>query len=186
MAETPPGGINRRKRLFVNKRVQGRMIGMIAIFVTLAIFIFFIAQIVFMPQAEGPGSKRIVVLFVHLLLILILALIGVVYVGLRFSQKIAGPIYAFGRNLSFVYRGDYTKSLALRKTDEFQNLANAFNKTLEALRGRVQDDIRFLDKLAQEIGRLPDDCSTSKINMLNSINELKEAKAQLIAEEQKS
>ena len=83
---------------------------------------------------------------------LILVLVGVVYIGLRFSQRIAGPIFAFARTLAQLGRGDYATPLRLRQHDQFQNLAQAFNQTMEVLRARATDDIALLDEMAAKVG----------------------------------
>jgi len=140
----------RRKQLLVDKPTQLHFIRLLA-FIVLAAMIAF--MIVTWSHHGGPVNKPIQ-LIVALLLATIMILIGVVYVGLRFSNKIVGPIYAFGRNLKFVQQGNYAGDLHLRHGDEFQNLAGVFNLTVEALRQRIHDDLDFLEKLASELDRL--------------------------------
>jgi methyl-accepting chemotaxis protein len=145
MAEQPAGGELRRKKLFINRELQGRLIGVISLFVVAAGILMVIWEFF-------GGPKEGLQLLVRLLLVLILVLIGVVYVGIRFSHRIAGPIYAFGRQLMDIYRGDYTRDLKFRRGDEFQNVAGIFNQTMGVLRERAQEDIAFAEKIHGLIG----------------------------------
>jgi methyl-accepting chemotaxis protein len=140
----------RRRKLLVDKPTQLHFIRLLA-FIVLAAMVAFV--IVTLSHHGGQVNKPIQ-LIVALLLATIMILIGVVYVGLRFSNKIVGPIYAFGRNLKLVQQGNYTGELHLRHGDEFQNLAGVFNLTVEALRQRIHDDLAFLEKLASELEQL--------------------------------
>jgi methyl-accepting chemotaxis protein len=115
-------------------------------------------------------------------LALILMLIGVVYIGLRFSNKIVGPIYNFGRNLQLVQRGDYTSEVRLRHGDEFQNTAGVFNLALESLRERIREDVRFLDEVAAEIEKSSAD-GAQKESALRMIRDFRAAKERYITKQ---
>lgn len=156
MSANTPVGSERRKQLLVNKTLQGRMIGIIALFTVVSSVLFVILQMIAGPK-QGPQS--FISLLVNLLLVLILVLIGVVYTGLRFSQRIAGPIHHFGRQLGDIYQGNYTRELKFRKGDEFQNLAGAFNHAMGTLRDRVNDDIAFMDDISHRLETLHGDAA---------------------------
>src|SRR3989338_3265541 len=47
--------------------------------------------------------------------------------GIFLSHKMAGPIYAFNRELQKLQKGDLTAHLELRKRDEFKELKVPFN-----------------------------------------------------------
>jgi len=179
MGQLPPGGVERRKKLFVNKRMQSRLIGLIAAFVIIAAMLFFLFEY-FGVERGAETQKTALGLLIRLLLVLILALIAVVYFGIQFSQRIAGPIYAFGRNLGYIYQGNYTQELKLRKNDEFQNLAGIFNQTLGSLKNRIQEDIVFSDKLINEIQSLEEINSQTKEYLINLIKEYRDSKEQFV------
>jgi methyl-accepting chemotaxis protein len=151
MADQPMGGTERRKKLFINRALQGRLIALLALFAVLISVLFIILE---MTGGARVGPQSAVSLLVKVVLVLIAVLIGVVYVGLRYSQRIAGPIYHFGRQLTDIVHGDYSNTLHFRKNDEFQNVAVAFNHAMDSLRGRVNEDIDFYKKLIAEIENL--------------------------------
>jgi len=139
-AQTPGAKPFQRKKLYVNKSAQSRMLFFIIGFVVLGLFLFLGLTVLKM----NAGALSIGALLMNLLLALILVLIGVVYSGLRFTNKIVGPVVNFSRNLQMVHRGDYTSTVRLRKGDEFQNMAGVLNQALDSLRARVREDIDFL------------------------------------------
>lgn len=51
----------------------------------------------------------------------------------RISNRMAGPAYRLRRTLEAVQRGERPEPIRLRKGDEFQDLADALNATLQQL-----------------------------------------------------
>jgi methyl-accepting chemotaxis protein len=165
----PPGGVERRKRLLVNSAVQGRYVGLIALAVVAAVALFAVGVAI-------EGDQTLPALVVRLLVALSLFLAGVVYIGLIFSRRLVGPIYAFARTLAQITRGEYTGALRLRKHDQFTELAEAFNRTLEALRTRAAEDVMLLDELATRIGQAPGLDDEAKRALLARLESAKAAK----------
>ena len=176
MTTQSAGNVNRRKKLLVDRPVQFHFIRLLA-FVVLAVMVAFI--IVERGGGHGPGIGPVQML-VTLLLATILILIGVIYFGLRFSNKIVGPIYAFGRNLQQVQQGDYTGELHLRHGDEFQNLSGVFNLTVEALRQRIYDDVAFYNKLIGEVQALGGLDQRAKDELVRLIQEQRAVKERYV------
>jgi len=172
MTGQPAGQVDRRRKILIDKPIQGRMVRLIALFVLFSMLLFS-AMIVLGGHKTGLEPMK---LLISLLLALILVLIGVVYIGLRFSQKIVGPIYNFARNLQLIQQGDYTNEVHLRHGDEFQNMTGVFNLALEALRNRTLEDIRFTEEITTEIAKLSIQDEKSKESIILLIRDYRSAK----------
>lgn len=170
MAEISAGGTERRKQLVVDRPLQGRMIGYLALFVIVPTVLFFI--LVFL-QGPHQGPQKLIYLLVNLILILILVLFSVVFIGLRFTNKIVGPVHHFGRQLTDIIQGNYTRVLTFRKGDQFQNVAGAFNLVMTKLRGRVQEDLDALKALTSQIESLATTEPEKKQALIDSVQTLR-------------
>jgi methyl-accepting chemotaxis protein len=174
MTDQPTGGAERRRKLvIINRALQGRLVGLLALLVVISSAFAVIVGAVIGPKL---GPQNFISLLILLLLITLFVLMGVVYIGLRFSQRIAGPIYHFGRQLTDIFQGDYTRALIFRKNDEFQNLAGAFNHAMASLRDRVQEDISFCDGLAGSIEELTTIEPGKRDDLVRSIKEYRAKK----------
>ncbi|NLH48388.1 MAG: methyl-accepting chemotaxis protein [Myxococcales bacterium] len=147
MAEQKPIGTERRKQLFLGNPAQTHLLLLLTGFVLAGMLVFLVLSLI----TGNDGQLSLVAIFLNLLLAMILIMIGVAFLGLRYSNKIMGPIVNFGRNLQFIHQGDYTHKVQLRHGDEFQNMAGVFNQALESLRTRVQEDLAFADRLIVEL-----------------------------------
>ncbi len=78
------------------------------------------------------------VLFQHLLITLGLLTPLTISVGILVTFRIAGPIYRFETYLQSVARGENPGPCRLRKGDELQDLCDAINEALNALRSESQ------------------------------------------------
>jgi len=173
MAEMSSGGPERRRQLMVDRPLQGRMIGWVMVFVVLPIVLFVILELIEHPKPHS--NQHLVYLLVNLVLVLMVVLIGLVSVGFRFTNRLVGPIWHFGRQLVDIVQGDYTRVLKFRKGDEFQNVAGAFNHAMAALRNRAQEDIDLLDGIAKALEADP-----AKAELVKSVREHQSKKEQLI------
>jgi len=171
MGNGPGKNVERRRRLYVDRALQGRLIGMMVLFIVLAAVLYLILHFLM-------GNGSIWITLSRLLVALLLALTGAIYTGLRLSNRIAGPIYHFARTLSKLNRGEYDQELKFRKHDQFQNVAAAFNQTIESIRSRVREDIAFLDTLAGQLEGMSGLEPQTKESILKQIQEYKARKEQ--------
>lgn len=74
------------------------------------------------------------------LLAIFLALIGTLsVVGIFITHRIAGPIYALERRMKQIAKEGITQSdFRIRRTDEFQEVAEAFNEMIASLQKQIQ------------------------------------------------
>ncbi len=74
--------------------------------------------------------------------------------GIFLSHKMAGPMFAFIREMQKLKEGDLTAHLTLRKRDEFKELKAPFNLWIEKLRKMTEQDIDVFKKMTHEIAIL--------------------------------
>ena len=83
-------------------------------------------------------------MFVVLISVLSLLVIGIGLAGIIVTHRIAGPIYKMKRLLGYVGDGHLMLTEKLRKGDELQHFYDAFEKMVESLRKRQQDEIALV------------------------------------------
>lgn len=87
----------------------------------------------------------------------ILLLIQVAYLGLVFafsliiSHRIAGPMYKLSIYLQDLREGQSRYPLTFREKDEFQEIAEEINDTIEYLTHKREDEIDYLNEIAAYI-----------------------------------
>ena len=69
------------------------------------------------------------------------------YASIRFSLKVAGPVYVFNRQIQSFCAGDLSSRVKLRKSDLFQSEAAEINRSLALL----ADRIKRIDIAAQSV-----------------------------------
>ena len=135
---------NRRKTRMADRRFQfGLAWRMLLVFL-----LFFVAGIllVFAPSVIGlltgadlaelePAAEEFLILHQRIWPAVLFILVGVFLYTLVFSHRIAGPIYRINKVLEMMLRGEYPKTITLRKGDHFQETAE------------------LLERLAQQIDR---------------------------------
>jgi len=85
----------------------------------------------------------------------VLGLLGLmVWISLILTQRMAGPVYRIMRRLESMATGDLDQSMRLRRKDEFQELAEQLNVTIESLRQERERARRKAAQLADELERL--------------------------------
>ena len=85
-------------------------------------------------------QSRVVHIFrtanIALLLRLLLITPLFIFIGVRISHRIAGPIYRIDKHLDSMLQGDYSHTLTLRKNDELKSIASR----LSTLCKKLQED----------------------------------------------
>ena len=92
--------------------------------------------------------------FIQLLLIVLIVCIGIsmaaMIVFILVSHRIAGPLYRFEKILNEIGKGDLTKRISLRKTDQLMELKEALNILMESFDqrlGRIKTNLVELKEL---------------------------------------
>jgi hypothetical protein len=107
----------------------------------LVFLLFFVAGVllVFAPSVIGlvtgadlaelePAAEEFLILHRRIWPAVLFVLAGVFFYTLIFSHRIAGPIYRINRVLEMMLRGEYPKSIILRKGDHFQETAELLER----------------------------------------------------------
>jgi methyl-accepting chemotaxis protein len=138
-----------RKVLLINPDFQLRLMTYFAVIAILVILVFFVADTIFfsnlimMGRRIGLDEDHIYFAFIrrehHTMMIIrliaaTLAVGGIAAVGLVVSHRIAGPMYRLRKHMIAVANGKTRAEVAFRKNDFFPEVADAYNKQLEALK----------------------------------------------------
>jgi signal transduction histidine kinase len=83
------------------------------------------------PQGRLVGILKQANFVLFMRLLLITPLVGILAIVL--SHRIAGPIFRIKKTLDEIIKGDYSKRLHLRNTDELQDVAESINNLMELL-----------------------------------------------------
>jgi len=133
----------RRRQYFVAKKFQVKFAWMIVLFMVAVAFFSSLTMYYYIwvllgeklanvyPQGRLVGILRTA----NFALLIRLALISplVFLLAIVLSHRIAGPIYRIRTTLDEVLKGDYSKRLFLRKTDELKDVADRINGLIELL-----------------------------------------------------
>ncbi|MDH3237417.1 MAG: hypothetical protein OEM42_04470 [Deltaproteobacteria bacterium] len=133
----------RRKTRLADRRFQfGLAWRMLLVFL-----LFFVAGVllVFAPSVIGlvtgadlaelePAAEEFLILHRRIWPAVLFVLAGVFFYTLIFSHRIAGPIHRINKALEMMLRGEFPKSITLRKGDQFQETA----KLLECLSHQIE------------------------------------------------
>jgi hypothetical protein len=100
-----------------------------------------------LPLLEGQDRAQLFLTLsaagIYLLAVLILGLID--------SHRTVGALHHLERRLLALRGGDWSTPLALRRGDNFQELGQAVNRTLEYLRSVTEEDLAALDEAIERL-----------------------------------
>ncbi len=111
------------------------------------------------------------------LVVMVITSLAMIAVTLFASHKIAGPMYRLKRVTESLAKGDFSSDFKIRKLDQFQDLAGAFNNMIAGLR----TEITALKKNSASLKENLDNISEQDIaeNKKAYLNELKRISGQL-------
>lgn len=137
MAQSYP---NRRKKLVINKPVQRRIILGVTIVPMMALVAATIAvavltgQVLDEARVAEQSLPTLSSLFVSLFLFIVAAGATVVISALRYSNRIAGPMYRLCKSMREIRDGDVSFKVKLRKGDDLTEIADEVNALIAWLR----------------------------------------------------
>ena len=105
----------------------------------------------------------------------LLALIGIVLVGLRSALSLSRPIVRTAEALGLVGSGDLTRRLVVDRRDEIGQMATGFNLAMDSLGDlmtRVAQCADEIDSGSEQLGAASHELSTSTSNSAASIEEV--------------
>ncbi len=138
---------SRRRKLLINRRVQGGLICRIlfhwAVFFAISFCILPLWQLMLSGNPLSPFAKEMVDMSVHSapVFIILLALLPVfVWDTVKLTHRLAGPMYRFHKTVKSLAAGESVKPIKLRKGDFWQEFAADFNLMLERFDALSQDN----------------------------------------------
>lgn len=98
----------------------------------------------------------------HFLVLLQISLAGAIFVFSIFvSHKIAGPMFKLTRYLQEIRNGAQITHLSFREGDQFPEVAEEINETLEYLTQKNEEEMEYLSEISEYLSNLalviPDD-----------------------------
>jgi hypothetical protein len=71
-----------------------------------------------------------------------------IFLGLRLTESVIGPLISLERHMRKVTRGDLAqKDFSIREKDDFRSLANTYSYMFKSLRAQAEQDLRWLEKI---------------------------------------
>jgi len=183
------GGDRRRKRLFVDKKLQMGMSLYLIGFVYMYLLLFaLLANFGAIKTVVFGGTDATYIeavtrlqIFVEVFVIpLVATFVCMCLHGIVFSHRLAGPLYRFKQTLRKIQEGDLADDISLRKDDYFQDLCDEVNGMIGQLRG----DLIHFRKASQELaeqgealaasGSLPPEDQAKLLTITNASTRLRQ------------
>ena len=138
---------NKRRRYLVNRKLQMQFSWLLVIqlaipTVILGIFLYIVNKMYLSTIQRLVGSSVISDPYIQSILNFSVLAIAVfllassmllIFLGIRLSHHIAGPLYKLEQTLDKLAKGEKVKPLVFRKTDIIDSLAEKFNAIAERL-----------------------------------------------------
>lgn len=136
----------KRKEYLVDPAYQLRFVTRLFLVVlVVAVASSLISSVLVWKNTYTPDQESRALLVVSLVAIastllveLLLAIPIVFFLGIRQSHRIVGPMNRITRTLEAIGHGDFSQRITLRQGDALEDLAQAINKTAEALQQRAR------------------------------------------------
>lgn len=145
---------NRRRQYLVNKKFQIKTMVYLAVLVVLTVTGAHVlalvtanwlgtgqtsAQVTKVVKDALPSTLSWEAALVPFLLAVILGTVVVLFLGLHYSHRIAGPLFNLKRVLQRVGNGDLNTPMRIRSHDEFHDVEAAVNQMIQDLNQRLEN-----------------------------------------------
>ena len=180
----------KRRKILIDPHFQWRYTRAVLIPVVLAILLVVLAQYFYIwsefkysltSQYHQDLKMTTFELSAYVTIItLCLVIPFIIFLGIRFSHRISGPIFSIKRNLDKIGKGELTIRIKLRKKDELKDLAECINimtqdlgkmvleikRSCYQVKGIVSDTAKGIDKdkVKRELEQLEKTLNKLKIN----------------------
>jgi signal transduction histidine kinase len=182
---------NKRRNYFIEKKFQSQFIikfCLLVVFgglVTIALVYLFSRQATTVAIVNSRVVVRTAADFLLPILIQTVAIavtltgLGVIFVTLLVSHRIAGPLYRFKKAMEGMERGDFSRGFTLRTHDQLQDVAVSVNQMLKSNRQQLGAIQEMTAVLKRNLDKYSDgDVAAGK---LSSLQEMKRVAAELDA-----
>ena len=129
---------NRRRRYWINASFQRRFLILIVTleFNVLAAAALLPIGLTYVLMNPKFNTMPVWEVFSALIGVVVLTVGFLVFLTIRFSHRICGAAYRIQKSLEALGRGENPGAIHLREGDEFQELADAFNKAFQSVLGK--------------------------------------------------
>lgn len=150
MSEPKPM-LHKRRTYFIEKSFQAKFIVKFCLLVaaagalTIAILYLFswnsttVSVVDSRVVVKTTADFIMPVLIQTVVIVMVIVSIASVFVTLFVSHKIAGPLYRFKKVMKEIEEGDISKDFQLRRLDQLQDLAGAFNNMVAKIRVELKE-----------------------------------------------
>ena len=139
---------NRRKNYLVNKRMQLQFVSLLLLLAVVPIILLgsslYIINKTYLHAIQRIAGEMVIAdvdvqgilnfSTQSLTSLVIITSVLLVYIGLRFSHHVAGPIYKMEETIDRMVKGEKVELLHFRKSDSVNDLAEKFNLIIKKLR----------------------------------------------------
>jgi hypothetical protein len=128
---------NRRGQVWIDPQFQGRylrqilQLELLAVAATVVVSLALAFALISPDFRFGIGWRWIFGVFAAMIVGCSIVLI---WLGVRVSHKMSGPVYRMRQDLAAIREGRVPRPIRLRKGDAFQELAEDINKTIDFLK----------------------------------------------------
>lgn len=105
-------------------------------------------------------------------LIMILAISGVVFITMRYSHRVVGPLIGLTRIIKAIASGDFTQPARLRQKDAITTMADALNNMRDTCCKRLQTINRQFDDLQTMLDS--PDAASKATDIIMAANKIKQ------------
>ncbi len=169
-----------RKLLFVKHKFQKTMILEVMLITFIILNVLVIAGFILLDRVPNLHQYK-----EHIgLSIAAFEVVGFYLVyryNLRASHRIAGPLFSLQRNLKSMQSGDISFTMEVRQDDQFHELSDQMNHTIESLRVHIENIRTLAIELQQQPGNqqtandLVNELSHFKTSEITPVNENRKA-----------
>jgi nitrogen fixation/metabolism regulation signal transduction histidine kinase len=89
------------------------------------------------PEQQELFVAALIAMALTLLIVLVLTIPLALFLSIRHTHRIVGPMKRIEKALEAIGQGDFSKCIILREGDALEDLAKAINKMAENLRQRA-------------------------------------------------
>ena len=156
----------KRRNYLINRSVQPRYMGMVALFICIISLItgwtiYSTTWIMITERVQGePELAQILselntLLIVRTALVILAGMCVAVILTMFISHRIAGPIFRIGRTLLEIGQGGIPRKISLRQRDEFKELSEAVNSVIEKAEEISRDSAKTVENIRNLSSRCP-------------------------------
>lgn len=161
-----PSPTYKRRIYFIEKSFQAKFILRFCSLVALAglltiVMVYFLAMrsttvsiVNSRVLVKTTADFMLPILIQTIIVVVVIASLATIVVTLLASHKIAGPLYRFKRSFEDLSNGDFSKDVKIRRFDQLQDVADAFNNMILKVRAGIKgikEDVAALDQKIKEI-----------------------------------